>query len=231
MFPLKHFGRDIWNPPPRRSPLHAELKADCLPELPNSLLSAGCGSFEYQQPRPTPSYWEIYPRTSLLANIRHPLFDVQLRPSSLSEQPAMTITKPSLVSHDSVRDWRSINQGANTASLVNTASLAQATPVLNIRGGSPTATSERPPLFEIVDRVPAAIHEAGITKHRARDRFNCPLCGVLLCRKSYLTAHLRVHSRERPYICFKPGCHKSFRWRSNLTRHAKDHMKRSTRPR
>lgn len=56
---------------------------------------------------------------------------------------------------------------------------------------------------------------------RARDRVVCPFprCKKVLCRKSYLPAHLNYHTRARPFRCREANCQRRFRWKSNLLRH------------
>jgi hypothetical protein len=61
-------------------------------------------------------------------------------------------------------------------------------------------------------------------RHIENDRFHarrCPFlgCAKILCRSSYLKAHMRLHTRERPYCCVVTSCAMRFRWKSNLTRH------------
>jgi hypothetical protein len=48
----------------------------------------------------------------------------------------------------------------------------------------------------------------------------CPMpgCGKMLTR-FYLTAHMKVHNRERPYSC--GFCTLHFRWKSNMVRHVR----------
>lgn len=78
--------------------------------------------------------------------------------------------------------------------------------------------------LDVVDKVSLALNDESITKPGgSREKVECPTCGLQLCRKSYLKDHLLVHSRERPFVCSKRSCKKSFRWRSNLTRHFKSH--------
>jgi Zinc finger, C2H2 type len=64
------------------------------------------------------------------------------------------------------------------------------------------------------------------TKSTAASRptvHRCPHvgCGKILCRKSYLVDHMRLHDGTRPFVCEVPGCGVGFRWRTNLARHIK----------
>jgi Zinc finger, C2H2 type len=64
------------------------------------------------------------------------------------------------------------------------------------------------------------------TKSTAASRqtvHRCPHvgCGKILCRKSYLVDHMRLHDGTRPFVCDVPGCGVGFRWRTNLARHIK----------
>jgi hypothetical protein len=60
--------------------------------------------------------------------------------------------------------------------------------------------------------------------HPGKDLFQarrCPFlgCAKILCRKSYIKAHMRFHTRERPFCCVVTSCTMRFRWKSNLIRH------------
>jgi hypothetical protein len=43
----------------------------------------------------------------------------------------------------------------------------------------------------------------------------------VLCRKSYLPAHMNLHTGSRPFQCQVLWCRRAFRWKSNLTRHSR----------
>ena len=54
-------------------------------------------------------------------------------------------------------------------------------------------------------------------------RYSCsyPGCTKMSSEASNLRAHMRLHTGERPYVCLRPACGKSFRWKSSLTYHEK----------
>jgi hypothetical protein len=58
----------------------------------------------------------------------------------------------------------------------------------------------------------------GISTRPATARCPLPGCGKMLTR-FYLSAHMKVHNRERPYGC--GICKLHFRWKSNMVRHVR----------
>nr|XP_054920655.1 zinc finger protein 26-like [Dermacentor andersoni] len=54
-----------------------------------------------------------------------------------------------------------------------------------------------------------------------KSNHECEICGKLLSRASSLTAHYRVHTREKPYKC--EICEKYFRYKTNFRKHQRIH--------
>lgn len=55
--------------------------------------------------------------------------------------------------------------------------------------------------------------------------FLCPFdgCAKESSRKFNIQAHMRVHTRAKPYVCERPNCGMAFKWRSSLVNHEKYH--------
>lgn len=49
--------------------------------------------------------------------------------------------------------------------------------------------------------------------------FTCPICSRQFNKKANLKVHSRKHTGEKPYACTKPGCGRSFMWKSSVTFH------------
>lgn len=49
--------------------------------------------------------------------------------------------------------------------------------------------------------------------------FKCPTCARQFNKKANLKVHSRKHTGEKPYACSKPGCGRSFMWKSSVTFH------------
>ena len=49
--------------------------------------------------------------------------------------------------------------------------------------------------------------------------FTCPTCNRAFNKKANLKVHSRKHTGEKPYSCSKPGCGRSFMWKSSVSFH------------
>jgi uncharacterized membrane protein YgcG len=71
------------------------------------------------------------------------------------------------------------------------------------------------------------LHPASATsassQHSSRNRVQCPTCGKQLSFRTSLSAHMRTHTRQRPFRCDWPGCSAAFAQRSNYRRHIASH--------
>jgi len=56
-----------------------------------------------------------------------------------------------------------------------------------------------------------------------KNTFKCKECGAQFERKWSMTMHVRIHTKERPYVCEYPECGSSFARPQNLWRHNKTH--------
>ena len=56
-----------------------------------------------------------------------------------------------------------------------------------------------------------------------KNNFKCKECGAQFERKWSMTMHIRIHTKERPYVCEYPNCGSSFARPQNLWRHNKTH--------
>lgn len=56
-----------------------------------------------------------------------------------------------------------------------------------------------------------------------KNTFRCKECGAQFERKWSMTMHIRIHTKERPYVCEFPDCGSSFARPQNLWRHNKTH--------
>ncbi|KAI9328068.1 hypothetical protein BDR26DRAFT_874532 [Obelidium mucronatum] len=57
----------------------------------------------------------------------------------------------------------------------------------------------------------------------------CQICSMIVCTKSHLQRHMRIHYGFKPYACLYPGCKKRFARRDNMSQHFASHttMKRT----
>jgi len=56
-----------------------------------------------------------------------------------------------------------------------------------------------------------------------KNSFKCKECSAQFERKWSMTMHIRIHTKERPYVCEYPDCGSSFARPQNLWRHNKTH--------
>lgn len=71
----------------------------------------------------------------------------------------------------------------------------------------------------IINRNTAHIRKPRAPKvSPSRAPFQCRICFKVLCRKSYISSHMAMHTGVRSYICPIDNCGRNFRWPSNLAR-------------
>ncbi|KAI9320719.1 hypothetical protein BX666DRAFT_2130907 [Dichotomocladium elegans] len=59
-------------------------------------------------------------------------------------------------------------------------------------------------------------------------RYKCSVCDKRFSRPSSLATHMHSHTGEKPYTCQVEGCGRRFSVVSNLRRHAKIHITKSS---
>jgi hypothetical protein len=87
------------------------------------------------------------------------------------------------------------------------------------------ATSASPSALSSPSEILAAVQPAS-----ALTGFPCPSCGRIFAKKWNALVHNRVHSKERPFACTEPGCHRTYMWRSSLKSHVRSHGNARVRP-
>ena len=60
--------------------------------------------------------------------------------------------------------------------------------------------------------------------HQAH-QYKCTICKHSFYFPSELQLHKTVHHKTRYYQCFRPNCGKTYKWKQDLTHHAKSHEK------
>ncbi|KAJ8906998.1 hypothetical protein NDN08_003481 [Rhodosorus marinus] len=64
-----------------------------------------------------------------------------------------------------------------------------------------------------------------VVRSGKKKAFLCPFAGCKKesSRKFNIQAHMRVHTKAKPYACERPNCGMSFKWRSSLVNHERYH--------
>ncbi|KAG9307241.1 hypothetical protein G9A89_017069 [Geosiphon pyriformis] len=78
--------------------------------------------------------------------------------------------------------------------------------------------------FDVLSELISHIHDDHVGKRHATYICNwtdCKLKGQVLSTRSSLITHMRTHTGEKPYLCKKEGCEKSFARPDSLTKHMK----------
>ncbi len=75
--------------------------------------------------------------------------------------------------------------------------------------------------LEIYQRHRYFVGKGQILVHNTYNK--CDLCGKVYDRPSKLKVHMRVHTKERPFVCDFPGCDYRSAQKPSLTRHIREH--------
>jgi len=54
-------------------------------------------------------------------------------------------------------------------------------------------------------------------------KYQCEICNKSFSKSYNRSAHMRLHTNEKPFMCDFPGCNKAFTWKSSLKSHRSSH--------
>ena len=78
--------------------------------------------------------------------------------------------------------------------------------------------------LQVISYVTPSSRRDHMYSHRAH-QYKCTICKCTFYFPSELQLHKIVHCKTKYYRCLKPNCNKSYKWKQDLTHHAKSHEK------
>eukprot|EP00179_Madagascaria_erythrocladioides_P006809 CAMPEP_0198323442 /NCGR_PEP_ID=MMETSP1450-20131203/11679_1 /TAXON_ID=753684 ORGANISM="Madagascaria erythrocladiodes, Strain CCMP3234" /NCGR_SAMPLE_ID=MMETSP1450 /ASSEMBLY_ACC=CAM_ASM_001115 /LENGTH=232 /DNA_ID=CAMNT_0044027145 /DNA_START=268 /DNA_END=966 /DNA_ORIENTATION=+ len=87
-------------------------------------------------------------------------------------------------------------------------------------------------LVEMEDVSPSNINEALLIAYvkqlkskKVEKRYTCHVCHKTFSKSYNRSAHMRLHTQEKPFVCDHRGCTKAFTWKSSLKSHRASHSR------